>query len=594
MNITYKDFSGGLNYWLSKLEAGSSMEKIIWDDAVNVRLYQNKGIISMSGNTQIGSSLGHSIQGVKGLKVNLNEYLLAVANGTLYQLSGTTWNSIPLAPTVINATSDPSISLSTSGKVTMTAYGQGCIISDGTNEPFIYFPERSQANLGTVTVTSGSNTITGTNLYKIIEAGDLIFINNELHIVSTATSSSVTTRDNFKNTYTGTNAYLTKVSYLNCNNIYLDFTADGVPTGTQVNIRGLAICQVGSRVFIGNSDGYYFSASGTYNDWQSQYDAGYSYDLGKTITCISNFRNYVIFYHGVNFGASLLNTNGQDYPVLINGETTTYLWQVYKSYFDKGTSSPWGALTVELQHYFFDLGAFTLDPTLYGTLMLGNEISLNIRDRQLGLLKGFYDSSRANEIIVIHNINYKELWFYIPVVGETEFNSVWIYDYLNQCWFRRKITQNVTCATTYQNNIFVGTDQGLILQEELGSSFNGSNITGYFNSQWFNFNSNREKEIDEFNLICDTFTPTNITYSLRKDYNPDILYDTYTISATNSSTLVWNVGKWNQANWSTVQITSETEELYGANQSFSLVFEFTSPQTMCISGFEMRNISIDQ
>ena len=607
--INFNNLSGGLNLTSTQTEMGGSMDKVYWNDipqsqcqSFNVRPMNNTGIIPMNGNTLLGTSFNTYIQGLQGFKVNLNEYLIVVAGGNLYQFNGLTYDLIQNG-------------LNSSEKVTFALFGQGMIVSDGITEPFIYFPERIEQNLGTIQTTSTSKIIVGAGFEENLNAGDQININGQIYIVDSITNDThLVLRVPAVATYNGNNTKLTKISYLNCNNI---------PIGnTTQTVRSKVIWSWLHRIFIGTDKGYYWSALGSYSYWTSIDNAGFSFDIGKPIVAIRDFRNQLVFYHGVLNGTTLLN-----------GTTDPASWVVSLNYSDRATSSQWGILTNQMQQYFMDQAVFSLAPNQLGVILLSDELSKQINNRTLGILNGTYDPTRADQVIIVNNIQKRELWFYLPILGESEFNTVYIFDYVNQCWFRRKIPQNVTCATTFNSTIYVGTDLGNILSEDSGGDFNGIPISWQWSTQFFNFASNREKEIDEFNLVIDDTINYNANFGICTNYNPYSIYDTYQLSDSINNTLIWDTSTdtnpqiyncWSGDGalvaddtlsllntntgyadynpnttvesfgyWATQQDCEKTEQLAGCNQSFSLVFNGTGTQKIAILGFEMRSVFVD-
>ena len=620
MNFEVKSFKTGLDYLNSKEQQGADMSSVHWRDATNIRLYKNSGIIPMAGNVNInqGTQFTSYIQGINGFKVGVNSYLVMVTNGNLYSFDGLQFNLIQGG-------------LNTTEKCTFTQYGQGIIVSDGETEPFIYFPERIETPLGRVTTTGTSKIVNGTGFEStnIVNVGDQIIINGETQIVySVISDTQFTTRDIFIKSYNGTNAKLTNISYLNCNKIYLEFNEDGTvnTNGRMVTLRSKVIGAWNGRVFIGTPKGYFWSAEGSYADWQSQNNAGWSYDIGKPIMSIQKYRGSLALYHGVLSGVSIVNGSGSYDPAS---------WSVAVDYgsIDKGCSSPWGVLNNSLQQYFTDIGIYELTLNPFGTTILGEELSKQLEDRQLGFLQGQLDTTRLNEAITIYNVQKKEIWFYIPIQGESEFNTCYIYDLYNQCWFKRVIPQNVTCATTFNDTIYIGTDDGLILSDDYGVDFNGTPIDWSISTQFFNFGSEREFEIDEFNIIYDKEVTNNFSFSVGINYNEELL-DTYTVIDESLPCLIWDTEEdetpssynlWsgngglvtddplslldtptgfmdnnpdcsveNWGHWSIIKDEISPQQLYGSNHSVSMIFSGNGSQQMGIMALEFRNISIDQ
>lgn len=123
-----------------------------------------------------------------------------------------------------------------------------------------------------------------------------------------------------------------------------------------------------------------------------------------------------------------------------------------------------------------------LNRTIYNSTYQGGEISNKIKDAFDNI-----DNERYNEIYATYNPRKKYLLFYFPMRDnfnqDGEYNGsgvCYIYDILTKSWLRRKVPQYVTCVFNFNNETYIGTKDGKVLQEFKGKTFDGTPIEFYY------------------------------------------------------------------------------------------------------------------
>lgn len=574
LNKEFYDLSGGINYAASKVALGAQLKKVHFEDATNIMLYKDNGIELVNGNIDILSvPLPNDayVTGILGYKIKgIDNLVCTDSNGFAYEI-----NDVNGTYTQIHS------GLTADTKTNMFQFGDGVVFTDGITEQFIYFKNRSTTTTGTVTINGTVDVVgIGTLFMDEIGIGDVIIVNGEEQIVESITDDlNLVVRDAFASSATGEALTLKKISYLNTTTVI---------GGEDVEIRSLTGWQFFDRIFIGTEDGVlYWSALGTFNDWTTANDAGFTADINLPITNIKDYKGYLILYHGHLIGSTLMT-----------GTTTPENFSFTFKFTDRGTESPWGVCTIENDQYFDDAGIFSISQV--GTLnqiRLSAEHSLNLHPSDEGFLEGFYDLARKDEVIALPYIKRREIWFYFPQEDVSELKTVFMYDYVNKCWFKRVQTQEVTCGTIFKEKIFTGTKDGKILREDFGDTFDGEVIPFDAKTQYFNFGViNKDKEVDEFFIIMEGSKINKFDFSIRVNYDESETLDKYQIDVNQQNNIWDDVSSiWDDAGtiWAVERSVTQSEQLWGSNRSVQLIFNNSTGGGIGILGFEFRDIFVD-
>ena len=181
--------------------------------------------------------------------------------------------------------------------------------------------------------------------------------------------------------------------------------------------------------------------------------------------------------------------------LVIHKEQNTYLLNGVGSTSDEWELKPYSEYTVPSQHSFVvannsyltyvpEAGGIypILNRTLYNTTYQGSELSFKIKDSF-----NYLDIDRYNEIYATYNPRRKQILFYMPMTdninSDGDYNGsgeCFIYDIQTKTWLFRKVPQYVTSAFKFENETYIGTRDGLVLQEFKGKTFNGEPIDFYY------------------------------------------------------------------------------------------------------------------
>jgi len=278
------------------------------------------------------------------------------------------------------------------------------------------------------------------------------------------------------------------------------------------------------RLWIGSGATLYYSALGKYNDFTTSNDAGYInnfYTDTNDITAIKTYKDYLAIYKK-NSVYLLSGSSASDFKIV--------------PFADKGTTSFDGVVTVNNRQYFINQGVYSLEQAgLLSQIQLGEEISLNIKSEFAN-----FDSTRFDEIMILHYESKNQIWFFIPYKNDDYFHTIWIYSYINSAWFKRVVPQNLTEACLCDGKILTADSSGKVYQEDFGNTFSGSPISFLWKSPFLaSGDSNVKKTIEEFYFMLDEAYDNNFNFSVYKNYDDTYKDDEDTIYSSNSQNLIW-------------------------------------------------------
>ena len=311
--------------------------------------------------------------------------------------------------------------------------------------------------------------------------------------------AQVITRSDFAATGTGKAVTRNKITYL------IAVGSDGAI------LRSTAIAVYKGRVYIAYRGGIYWTAQGTYTDWLTAENAGYNtsfFNDSSTVQALSHFGDYLAIHR-------------KQQVVLLNDTDGTPVNFVIKIKANRGSQSQFGTITVQNDHIFYDAGVFPLGQTgLLDQILLKAEVSAIINNDSTGFLNNRFDTSRANEVTILHYRNQREIWCYFPLYNLTYLQYVYIFDYQQSLWYRRVCPQETTCAIEHRNSIYSFDSGGKIYKEDLGTDWNGVDLSFYVQSAYINFGEgHQQKDIDEIKMIVDTSVENDFDYKFFFNYD---------------------------------------------------------------------------
>lgn len=357
-------------------------------------------------------------------------------------------------------------------------------------------------------------------------------------------------------------------------------------------ISANAIAVFKGRVWIASGSTLYFSALGTYNDFETQNDAGYISDFHTDtadITAIKPYKNYLAIYKRDRVYL-LSGTSPEDFAVV--------------PFADKGCLSARAIVNVENKQYFLNQGIFALEQVgELNQIQLGSEISLKIKPE----FNKFIQANLKNSFCV-HYEKKNQVWFFFPYADNQYFNTIWINDYVNKAWYKRKIPQNITTACIFDYNVLTADNTGHIYKEDNGNDFDGLPIEFMWKSPFFALgSSHHRKMIDEFYFIIDESFDNHFDFTVYKDYDSEYSDDPETIYSIHLEHMIWadestsdnTPCHWALDNeqipvWSVNTNTLEKAEISEANYSIQLCITGKELDESCaIIGLQFREIYND-
>lgn len=392
---------------------------------------------------------------------------------------------------------------------------------------------------------------------------------------------------------TGLNYYLSDISELNA--VYTTRTQEG-EIDSQFNVRGLALNSYQGRIFVGANDGtLYYSEVGLIHGWELKYGAGAIptfYDDNSDFTALGLFDKYLVICKRersyILDGTDVDDGNWVIQPYSDYTCDSQQSWLVCNNMFLTYSRNPGGIYPL-------------LQRTIYNPNYQGVELSNKIRDD--------FDrvsQSRFDYIFPVFYPKKKFIMFYMPMVSGNGSNTCYIYDLQTKTWLKRVVSQNVTCAFRFDNNIYIGTQDGLILKEFSGITFNGEPINWYWKSPWFSFgDGSNYLSTREFRINLSEDGANNFNINIRRDGIESYKTRRINKDSSNYVGLDWESPQneqqltdtlWDEDNWTATKHTIKRFPL--PNQFFQTIqveFEGTTEnQGFNIYGFEFHGIQLEE
>lgn len=346
------------------------------------------------------------------------------------------------------------------------------------------------------------------------------------------------------------------------------------------------------RVWCSKASTIYYSALGTYNDFETEEDAGYISDFftdTADITGIQNYKDYLAIYKKEK--VFLLSGSGPaDFALM--------------PFADKGTAAGNSIVNVDNKQYFLSNGIFALEQVgELNQIRLGSEISKNIKDEFQK-----FNSVKLCDTVALHYKDKSQTWFLFPYVDDEYYHTIWINDYVNHAWYKRVLPQNITCAANYKSYIITADVEGKIYYEDYGTTFNGESIKFMWKSPFLSLGSfHHRKMIDEFYFVLDDLHDNNFNFSVYKDYDSGYSDNMECVVSRCFNQLIWADENskdisdycWTPEDkeipvWSIGTDVLQKAEIFGSYYSVQLCLDGNALQSNCaIIGLQFREIYID-
>ena len=490
--IVYSDLTGGINNVDTKENINSTPRKTQTPDMVNVEYFQLGGIKTMDGNVVIGDKQQHPVIGGWEYTKGNNRYMLiGLKNGQvkIYNPATELFDLIYTFPHQSN-------------RMSFCNMNNGVVISNGIDDLVFYEYGRKQILSGVIDTTTGSNVITGNQTKFTVELqhGDTLDIDGVVYVIDTITDDNhLVLTENAQSTLSGVNYYLSTISQ--CNATLINENDNTVHT----NIRGLAIQYYNGRLWVGTDNGLFYSQVGQYNKWDIKYDAGVLYSIyndSSEIKALGLFSEYL-----------LIHKKFSTYILTCTGDATTI---VVKPFSNITCESQQSWIVSNTRYYIYSKEFMDIYPlvqhTVFSDKFIGEPITQKVRNIFHNIR-----SEDSDKIFCVSRPKARQMMFYLPMNNQLGSGEALIFDFQTKSWLLRIVPQEVTIAFNYNNNVYIGTQDGLVLREFSGSSFDGKPIIAYYKSPWFNWCSGYTQSFAEFMLEVDNSYNNNFYLRTQKD-----------------------------------------------------------------------------
>lgn len=193
-------------------------------------------------------------------------------------------------------------------------------------------------------------------------------------------------------------------------------------------------------------------------------------------------------------------------------------------------------------------GIYPVNVTQEDTKKVDEDISWLINDYY-----GMKDSYNFSDMFAVSVScqDRNEIWFHIPVIGENR-SVVFIYRFLQGrqkklYWLPPRIQPRINCLCVFKDLILSGNDNGEILQELRGKTFNGETIVAVAEFPELDFNATYNKQ--KFKLYLYSEVNENNRFYVDYFFDGENEYDRQEVILENIS-FNWDEGNWDEENWS--------------------------------------------
>lgn len=490
--LVFSDLTGGINNVDTKENLNSTPKKTQTPDMVNVEYFQLGGIKTMDGNVAIGDQQASQVIGGWEYTKGNNRYMIiGLKNGQvkIYNPATEIFDLIYTFPHQAN-------------RMSFCNMNNGVVISNGVDDLVFYEYGRKQILSGIIDTTSGSNTIVGTSTKFTIELnhGDTLDIDGVVYTIDTITDDThLTLTSNAQSTLSGVNYYLSTISQ--CNATLINEDDNTVHT----DIRGLAIQYYNGRLWVGTDNGLFYSQVGQYNKWDIKYDAGVLYSIyndSSEIKALGLFSEYL-----------LIHKKFSTYILTCSGDATTIVVRPFSNITCESQQS-W--IVSNTKYYIYSKEFMDIYPLVQHTVFSDKFIGEPVTQKVRNIFQNIR-SEDSDKIFCVSRPKARQMLFYLPMNNQLGSGEALIFDFQTKSWLLRIVPQEVTIAFNYNNNIYIGTQDGLVLREFSGNSFNGEPIVSYYKSPWFDWVNGYTQSFAEFMMEIDNSYNNNFYIRTQKD-----------------------------------------------------------------------------
>lgn len=195
-------------------------------------------------------------------------------------------------------------------------------------------------------------------------------------------------------------------------------------------------------------------------DWDTS--AGYV-EFEKNITAIHEYLNSLAVFHAdsselLSIASDNTLSRGQESPA--------------------GCASYSSLVFHDTNLYFYDdtkKSVFSFKQVVTGEKTLGENIAIEIQEELHKIDSKDVDKIKTLSVFIKDR---NEIWWLIPT-DEEDYSTVLIFDYLKGEWLKRKC-QKINCVAIYNNILYSGSNNGVLLEEYQSPTFDGEYIEHYY------------------------------------------------------------------------------------------------------------------
>ena len=412
----------------------------------------------------------------------------------------------------------------------------------------------------------------------------------------------------------GAGIYYSDVQLLNA---VMTNTDPDAATGENVNVpvRGLALQFYNGRLWVGGEKGLFYSAVGLPNNWDIRSDAGAIYDLyndSSPVKALGLFSEYLMVHK--EFSTYILTCPGKAAEMEI------------KPFSNITCESQQSWIVSNTKYFVYSKDFMDIYPlvqhTVFNDKFLGEPITQKVRD--------IFRRVRIEDtdcIFCVSRPKERQMVFYLPTNTRDGSGEALIFDFQTKSWLLRdlpnwtevdnegnliKCVTDVTCAFNFNNNIYIGTRDGLVLKEFTSESFKvlvdgeikEAGLHAYYKSPWFDWVGGYTQSFAEFIVELDSEHDNHFFIRTQKDgqsryEDREIDLDKIT---RNSKSLIWaddngpEDSKWDEKNWS--KLSFENIRMLLPNnvfEDFQVEFRAIKPgEHFCIYQYGFRRIETEE
>ena len=470
--LRFNDLTGGINNVYDKEMINSSTKKTESPDMVNVEYFKLGGIKTMNGNSLVGTTK-FSIQenpvvgGWEYTKGNRRYMIIGLENGDVRLYD----QSLDIPDSENNPFKLIYKFPSSSKRMSFCNMNNGVVVTNGVDDLLFYELNRTTYVSGVIStsvdVVYGSSTKFGTE----IKVGDGINVNGNTYYVKKIIDEEELIVDREFDADDYVTDYKLKLADTSlCNATFVNTDPDKDVGGkVNVKIRGLAIQFYNGRLWVGGKEGLFYSAVGLPNNWDARSDAGAIYDLyndSSEVTALGLFSEYLMVHKKYN-----------TYILTMEGEGSTL--QI-KPFSNITCNSQQSWIVSNTKYFVYSDDFMDIYPlvqhTVFNDKFLGEPITQKVRN----IFKKIRVGDTENIFCVSRPLE-RQMIFYLPTTERSGSGEALIYDFQTKSFLLRRLPKETTVniAFNFDNNVYIGTEDGMILKEFSSNSFTTNETKKY-------------------------------------------------------------------------------------------------------------------